>query len=355
LFVRWLAVSEHGAIIALKPQRMPAYNLPMSAHALPADANICRNCGSPAPGAFCPSCGQETDTRLPTVRQFMRDATGRLIAFDGRLWRTLFALVAKPGFLTREYFDGRRRRYVRPTRLFLVMSVILFAVLRLATPPIPFDERTIIVDEPEKASTPASAARNDGVAANDARVSADPEEHIGVSIGDRFQVGLDKELNFVVTGSPNFFSDQLRVRLDRFNRLPRAEKGEQITAGMIRYGPYAMFVLLPAFAWLQQISYLGRARRYPGRPRWYVEHLVYATHVHTFLFLAAIVAILARWAWLRWLLAAWVVYYVLRAKREIYRGSRLGSVLRTLFVAVIYTILFFFATIALIFPAILLR
>jgi hypothetical protein len=49
------------------------------------------------------------------------------------------------------------------------------------------------------------------------------------------------------------------------------------------------------------------------------------------------------------------VYYVLRAKREIYRGSRLGGVLRTLFVAVIYTIVFFFATIALIFPAILLR
>jgi hypothetical protein len=48
-----------------------------------------------------------------------------------------------------------------------------------------------------------------------------------------------------------------------------------------------------------------------------------------------------------------------QARREadsaVYRGSRLGGVLRTLFVAVIYTILFFFATIALIFPAILLR
>jgi hypothetical protein len=124
---------------------------------------------------------------------------------------------------------------------------------------------------------------------------------------------------------------------------------------MIRYGPYAMFVLLPAFAWLQQISYLGRVRRYPWRPRRYVEHLVYATHMHTFLFLAAIVALLAPWTWLRWLLAAWVVYYVLRAKHEIYRGSRLGSVPRTLFVAVLYSVLFFFATIALIFPAILLR
>jgi hypothetical protein len=130
----------------------------MSAAALPADANICRNCGAAAPDAYCPSCGQETDTRLPTVRQFMHDATGRLIAFDGRLWRTLFALVAKPGFLTREYFDGRRRRSLRPTRLFLVMSVILFAVLRLATPPIPFDERAMVIDEHDKMSVPAPGA-----------------------------------------------------------------------------------------------------------------------------------------------------------------------------------------------------
>jgi hypothetical protein len=126
--------------------------------ALPADANICRNCDAAAPDAYCLSCGQETDTRLPTVRQFMRDATGRLIAFDGRLWRTLFALLGKPGFLTREYFDGRRRRSLRPTRLFLVMSVILFAVLRLATPPIPFDERAMVIDEHDKMSVPAPGA-----------------------------------------------------------------------------------------------------------------------------------------------------------------------------------------------------
>src|SRR5450755_1752763 len=143
----------------------------MSAATLPADANLCRNCGAPAPGAFCPSCGQETDTRLPTLRQFMRDATGRLISWDGRLRRTLFALVAKPGFLTREYFDGRRRRYVRPTRLFLAMSVILFAVLRLTAGTIPFDERTIIADEPAKANRSPTVPRPRGIPADAASAS----------------------------------------------------------------------------------------------------------------------------------------------------------------------------------------
>jgi hypothetical protein len=44
---------------------------------------------------------------------------------------------------------------------------------------------------------------------------------------DNFQVGLDKELNFIVTGSPSFFSDQLRTRLDRFNRLPPGKRASR--------------------------------------------------------------------------------------------------------------------------------
>jgi hypothetical protein len=172
----------------------------MSAAALPANANICRNCAL-APGAFCPSCGQETDTRLPTVRQFMHDATGRLIALDGRLWRTLFALIFKPGFLTREYFDGRRRRYVRPTRLFLVTSLILFGVLRLTTGTIPFDERTIVVDEPDKASRPTTATRSEGVPANRGTASTGRAPSVDVSNGEEFGVTIDKDMNFVVKGS----------------------------------------------------------------------------------------------------------------------------------------------------------
>ena len=68
--------------------------------------------------------------KLPTARVFMREATGRYVSLDGRMWRTLAALLFRPGFLTREYFAGRRRRYIRPARLFLVLSLALFAAIR---------------------------------------------------------------------------------------------------------------------------------------------------------------------------------------------------------------------------------
>ena len=92
----------------------------------------CRNCGADAPGAFCPACGQETTLALPTARQFLKEAAGRYVAFDGRMWRTLAALLFRPGYLTREYLAGRRRRYIRPARLFLVLSLVLFFVIRIA-------------------------------------------------------------------------------------------------------------------------------------------------------------------------------------------------------------------------------
>ena len=75
-----------------------------------APADTCRNCGAHATGHFCPNCGQETRVVLPTFPAFMREAAGRYVAMDGRLWRTLAALVGRPGHLTREYFAGRRTR-----------------------------------------------------------------------------------------------------------------------------------------------------------------------------------------------------------------------------------------------------
>ena len=65
----------------------------------------------------------------------LREAAGRYVALDGRMWRTLIGLFFRPGFLSREYFAGRRRRYIRPARLFLVLSIALFALLRFAGEP----------------------------------------------------------------------------------------------------------------------------------------------------------------------------------------------------------------------------
>ena len=51
----------------------------------------------------------------------------------------------------------------------------------------------------------------------------------------------------------------------------RSRKVEQMLAGALRYGPYAMFALLPAFALLLKLVYAGRRKRHPRRPRLYAR------------------------------------------------------------------------------------
>jgi hypothetical protein len=309
----------------------------------PVDAATCVNCGAQATGAYCPACGQETDVRLPTLRQFMRETMGSLVAIDGRLWRTLRALIAQPGFLVREYLRGRRRYYVRPARLYLATSLILFAVLRFTTEPIRFEVFPAAAD---------GRAAATGAAATDAKGGT--EGASGIALGSDPRIRIDLNLRSFLKGSRNVVTDQLLARLEHFDSLPAHEKGRQVSAGLIQYGPYAMFVLLPVFAWLQQVSYIGRLRPYAGRPKRYVEHLVYATYLHSVMFLAAIVALLIPWMWPRWLVLAWLVVYVLRSKHAIYGGSRWGGIVRTLFVVVAYTAFMAMALLLLIIPAVLL-
>src|SRR5690349_14813331 len=113
-------------------------------------ADTCRNCGAHATGHFCPNCGQETRVALPAFGAFMREAAGRYVAMDGRLWRTLAALVGRPGYLTQEYFAGRRKRYIRPARLFLVLYLLLFAVIGLLQSPLDLKDEVVMI-EPDRA------------------------------------------------------------------------------------------------------------------------------------------------------------------------------------------------------------
>ncbi len=49
-----------------------------------------------------------------------------LTDLDGRLWKSLWTLLRRPGALTRAWWAGRRRPYLGPIQLFLLLSVTFF-------------------------------------------------------------------------------------------------------------------------------------------------------------------------------------------------------------------------------------
>lgn len=55
---------------------------------------------------------------------------------DSRIFRSLWDLYVRPGYLTREYLAGRRARYVTPFRLFFFLSILAFFSMQMAIPDI---------------------------------------------------------------------------------------------------------------------------------------------------------------------------------------------------------------------------
>lgn len=89
----------------------------------------CPECDAPACGTFCPACG----ARLifagdDSLRLLLGEWSGDWLGLDGRIVRTVKALLVRPGHLTAEYLRGRRRRYIRPFQLFLIVNVMFFVL-----------------------------------------------------------------------------------------------------------------------------------------------------------------------------------------------------------------------------------
>lgn len=88
----------------------------------------CANCETPLAGPHCHECGQLAEDFHKSVWKLIVEAVESLLHLDGRLFRTLPALVRSPGKLTRDYMEGKRASQVAPFRMFLVILLIAFFV-----------------------------------------------------------------------------------------------------------------------------------------------------------------------------------------------------------------------------------
>ena len=89
----------------------------------------CRNCKSELAerDRYCAACGQaaiESEDR--SLTRLLRTSFVEATSLDSRLWLTLRYLFLRPGRLSLEYREGRRRRYLSPIGLFLLGNLLFF-------------------------------------------------------------------------------------------------------------------------------------------------------------------------------------------------------------------------------------
>jgi Protein of unknown function (DUF3667) len=95
----------------------------------------CTNCGADSADVYCARCGERQPGHHDlTVRHFTHEVFHELAHVDSKLFTTLRDLITKPGFLTQEYFAGRKSRYIAPLRLFLTLFALQFLAFTFYTP-----------------------------------------------------------------------------------------------------------------------------------------------------------------------------------------------------------------------------
>lgn len=98
------------------------------------DTHTCKSCGNEFKGTYCNLCGEKVIT--PKDRSFRKFLSTILIAVtfvDNKFIKSLWLIIKNPGFLSKEYAEGRRVNYIRPMQMFFVLNLIyfLFPILQL--------------------------------------------------------------------------------------------------------------------------------------------------------------------------------------------------------------------------------
>lgn len=284
-------------------------------------ADCCPSCHAPAQGAYCSRCGESITAHAPTAGEFIHEFVGHYVALEGKLWQTLRLLLLRPGQLTAEYLRGRRVPYIHPLRLYLTLSLVMFALIKLYgidLPQIAFGDRMAGISYAHTVPDPTGSGRA-ATATIDLRWT---------ETGSEFQMARDA-LGRLESTNPSWARN-----VKQFLSAPSEEKAGILNHGFLANLPYMLIGALPLFALYLKLMYWRSGRHYG-------EHLVFAMHVTAFVFLLAIAMIvvpgnfgwlaaslydqkfefISPWDCLQLLPVLWIVAYLPAAMRRVYGGS----------------------------------
>lgn len=86
----------------------------------------CQNCGTQMNGPYCHLCGQSLFAGKESFNEAFLNNTLSLYAIDFKIFRTIKLLLFYPGYLTKEYCQGRIIRYEHPFKLFWFVALLFF-------------------------------------------------------------------------------------------------------------------------------------------------------------------------------------------------------------------------------------
>lgn len=255
----------------------------------------CLNCNKEIGDSnFCPNCGQQnTDKKLP-VKQIMHDVLGDVFTFDSKFFKSFVPLLLKPGFLTNEYLSGKRASFIFPFRLYLFITFLFFFIITVNTmiDKNYFESGNDIIPVGDSTETTTGIDKDSVKSMIDSYavfLPAEKIDEIKANIDSTYEANSDtmissvKNTGFDIEGIPeNSFFSYLQKKGEY---LSNREDGQQIFwKELINNTPKVLFILLPIFALMLKLLYFRRKI-------YYIEHLIFSLHFHTYVFINLILAV----------------------------------------------------------------
>ena len=313
----------------------------------------CLNCGTTVIGKYCHVCGQENIELKESVWQLFSHFFSDITHFDGKFFTSLKDLVLRPGFLSKEYMNGRRAAYLNPIRMYLFTSFIFFLVFfsffRVDESIVKIQVNSINLDNIDSAQLKElSEEINNGVPLTKEQIRKRYDSTAISFAAEKYK--SKKEYDSLLKTrqvKDNWIKRMFTYKGIQLNKKYRNNKSLGIAEiiGKIQHTiPQMLFVLLPLFALLLKLLYIRRKNFY------YTDHAVFTIHFYIFIFLAmlpifALIKIQgntgANWInYVNLVLIAGVFFYLYKAMRNFYKQSRGKTVLKYLLLLISFASLF---------------
>jgi Protein of unknown function (DUF3667) len=323
----------------------------------------CENCGAPLSGTYCAQCGQAAIDYRRSFRHVILDLLDSFLNWDSKFFATIGLLLVRPWELTNQFLAGHRVRYVNPLRLYLLASILFFFAVNYGArglklqpgkldpkdraelqadlknadlPPEAREKLETLLKEPS--STPSPSANTP---------SPSPAPGPGKQTKEFGKIG---ERPFVFVDSTAKSSTPFEQWVEARAKDKMGEHGTKMglfISTLFSNLPYMMLCCIPLFAFVLKVLYLRRRILY-------IDHLIYALHIHTFAYVGIILIVLATIGLNRmapapiagWSVALLWIAFVLQiflSIRRVYRQGWFISIIKFLFGGFVYLIVLSFA------------
>jgi len=279
---------------------------------------------------FCPNCGQINNTNRISLKYYFSEYLTGFFSFDNRFFKTIIPLIFKPGKVTREFIEGKRKKYVNPFQLYLNITIIFFLLIGLFSTINNFKDsqkmiameqtevkdltnaldslKTIIANENKKNDSTATDT-NDFSIDFDYNVDSIKKSDMNLHKSEKdftssaTNILIDKITDFMEYDEENEEVDiptalnELGYKVNNWNifyfsKAQNINKFMEDAAFRKSYGDslvpkisIALFLLLPVFTLIVVLLYIRNKYNYS-------EHLVFVFHTQTVFFILLIFFIL---------------------------------------------------------------